>query len=194
MKSSIYLLLFLISCTSFGQNEKIRDFVSQTFFGYDITKKPEKIEKETERPLFDYSEKSNERYKEKNTIKFNYHPLVKGEMDGQYNITYLYSKKELFDNYGIYKLEMTLVFKNYKPCKEMLDRLKRICRETSEFKNEKIGRENAPKSEECVYNFDAKLQMPRIEISYQRGPHTIRIQVYTSYNFNMFKKYKDKIW
>ncbi|WP_309640293.1 hypothetical protein [Flavobacterium sp.] len=189
MKSSICVLVFLISHYSFGQNEKIKDFVSYAFFGYDIMNKPEKIESRSTRP-FDYGA---DPYDEKNIIKFSSHPLAKGNIKGQYNIKYLY-EKDLFENYGVYELDMTLVFDSYKPAKAMLEQLKKMCRMNAEFKNENLGRENAPKSEECIYDYDEKLQLPRIVLHYSRGPHTIRIQVYTSYNFNKFKKYTNKLW
>ena len=188
MKSSICILFFLIAQYSFGQNEKLKNFVSKTFFDYDIMKKPEKIESRSTR-TFDYGD----HYDEKNIIKFTSHPLAKGSIKGQYNIKYLF-EQDLFENYGVYELDMTLVFDTYKPAKEMLEKLKKMCRVNAEFKNEKLGRENAPKSEECIYDYDEKLQLPRIALHYSRGPHTIRIQVYTSYNFNTFKKYPNKLW
>lgn len=187
-KISLIYFLFL-TFNLFSQNEKITNFVNKTFFGYDIMNKPEKIESPSYRPI-DYGP----RYDEKNILKFKYHPLVKGEINGEYNILFAFPEsKDLFDDHGVYKHKMTIVFPNHKLAKEMLERLKKMCRLSADYKNETEGRENAPKSEDCTYRFDEKLELPIIQLNYHRGPHTITIVVYTSYDFKKFKKYKYRL-
>ncbi|CAM4172567.1 MULTISPECIES: hypothetical protein [Flavobacterium] len=185
-----YSLLSLFMClTSFGQNNLIKNFVSEVFLGYDCTIKPSKIESRSYRP-FDYGDS----YDEKNIIKFTSHPLVKGNVDGQYNVNYFNITADLFEKYGIYQLDMTLRFKNYKSCKETLEKLKRLARKNAEKKSEIKKHPNPEYGEECIYRYDEKLQLPRIYLDYSRAPYQIRIRVYTTYDFNMYKKYKDKIW
>lgn len=189
MKLYSTFFFFLISFTFFGQNHLIKNFVSDVFFGYDCTTKPAKIESRSYRP-FDYGES----YDEKNIIKFTSHPLVKGTIDGEYNVKYFNITPDLFEKYGIYKLDMTMRFKNYETCKETLEKLKRLCRKNAETKNERKRHTNPKYSEECVYKYDDKLQLPRIYLDYSSGPYQIRIRVYTTYDFNRYKKYKEKLW
>lgn len=187
MKKFSLILIFFSIFSSYSQNEKIADFVNKTFFGYDIMTKPDIIESPSYRPI-DYGP----RYDEKNIKEFKSHPLVREEIvGGEYNILYAFREsKDLFEDYGVYKLEMTIGFKNYKSAKDMLEKLKKTCRLSAEYKSETEGRENAPKSEKCTYRFDQKLELPIIKLNYQRGPHTINIEVYTSYDFKKFKKFK----
>jgi hypothetical protein len=188
MKYSFYILLLFVSLNTYCQNQLINDFVSQVFFGYEINSKPTKIESRSFRP-FDYGES----YDEKNIVKFSTHPLISSKIIGEYNVKYLY-QKDLFEDYGVYQLDMSLVFDNYKLCKETLEKLKRMCRKNAVYKNEILGRENAPKSENCVYDYDEKMQLPRIILEYHKGPNTIQILVYTTYSFNKFRKYKNRLW
>lgn len=183
------LFFFLISFTFFGQNHLIKNFVSDVFFGYDCTKKPTKIESRSYRP-FDYGES----YDEKNIIHFTKHQLAKGSIIGTYNVKYFNITSDLFEKYGIYQLHMTLQFKSYESCKETLEKLKRLCRRNAETKNERISHTNPKYSEECVYKYDDKLQLPRIYLDYSNGPYQITIRVFTSYDFNLYKKYKEKLW
>jgi hypothetical protein len=188
MKYLYKIILLSLSLNTFGQNESIKEFTSQVFFGYEITKKPAKIESSSFKPI-DYGES----YEEKNIIKFTHHPLIKSKIEGQYNVKYFY-EKDLFENYGVYQLNMTLVFDNYNLCKETLEKLKSLCRKNAAYKNENLGRENGPKSENCIYNYEDKLQLPRITLDYHKGPNTIQIKVFTTYSFNKFRNFKGRLW
>ena len=188
MKTKLLILSFLINVASVAQNDKIKSFAAATFFGYNCTVKPEKIESETKRPV-DYGEV----YDEKNRVSFNSHPLTNAKVKGWYNVTYLYFER-LYRDYGVYKMEMWLEFENYKAAKELLEKLKRMCRENAESKDEVILRGSDPTSEKCTYDYDAKLQLPRIVLAYTRVPHRIRISVYTTYDFARYRKYNGRMW
>jgi hypothetical protein len=188
MKNLSSIILLLISFNGFGQNNQIKNIVSQIFFGYDVSVKPQKIESKSFHP-FDYGDNYNAR----NIVTFNSHALVKSNFRGNYNITYFF-RKDLFEDYGLYNLSMEMYFDDYKSCMETMEKLKRLCRNNVIHKTEIIGREKPFKSVSCNYLYDEKLQIPRITLDYKYGPHRIEIEVYTTYDFSKFKKYKNKLW
>jgi hypothetical protein len=187
------ILLFAFLPLSYCQNEKIQQQVSAIFFGFNINEKPSKIEYENRIP-FDPDGKA---IIEQNTVQFTSNPFFKGEIVGNYNITYLYDKiygSDLFDKYGIYHMQMQITFKNYNECKNSFYELKDLFKDDTIRSYTKLGTENEPKSQKTTYLIDSDLQLPRIEIQYLRGPHRLIIDVYTTWSFKKFRNNKEKLF